>query len=282
MIKEFGIRLATLLIVATVWCPAASYALSMTTAAYYIPSTYTNSAKANTNVGGFYGFFGQAQHALEIEFDQITLASTGAAVQHNYLGIYTYYMPTSAYKIGYLRINTPTDFANIVLVGGKWDTYNSYGYKDWSAGLDVYTSFYNLPTGQPLLIQGVPSYTKYFQAFGLPGSFEFNPKLNIEYNLGQRRFYNNAELAMKYYMNPAWTFGVRYWTGESVYGVSNGGFVVNNSDDVVKQGYAINATYAITPQLSMVLSYQSNTMSNSAILGDFSQNKIAYMLMYNW
>jgi hypothetical protein len=256
---------------------APGFAWDAATAVYYIPTTYDTSAKVGTLVKGAYAYLGTGAHSLELGHDQIALTSSGENIQWNYLGIYTYRLPTSQWKAGYSRINGGTLIGNIGILGGASDIYNQWGYKSWSYGLDVYGGFYDNGGTPFTVMQYMPYGTYHFVPPYLPGYANITGKVSYVSD-SQTSTYLAYEAELKYYVG-LWTIESQYWLGETTWGVTNGGFVINNTSDVLKDGYNIAASYQLLPKLSGKLEYQSRRGDTTDGVR-FQQTKVSYMLTY--
>lgn len=246
--------------------------------AYYIPTHQNSSLKSDTTVIGTYGYFGFGQNSLELEYDNVLDSSLKSSTQTNYIGTYTYYgMPYKRLKAGLHHINSSSAGADILILGAAHDEYNYYGYKLWSVGCDAFASNYTNFN----VYQVAPYFITTFQPSYQSGYFELTTKTNlINISGSNHKTMNHMETNLRYIWN-AFSLGCHVWTGESQYGVYEGGAVVYNSADTLRDGYAITGTYTLTTKINLTASYLYQRMQESTTGTDTSFNKYTLMLGYH-
>ena len=255
--------------------------LDITVAAYYIPSTYTDTIfKTNTTVEGGYGYFGFGTSAIECGYDQVLSTQTKGSVQQNYLGLYTYFMPTMQFKGGFVAIrpNGGDGNGDVYVLGGAYDQYNEYGYKAWSAGADAFVSMYT-GTSKLTVYQASPGAHYYMASPWNVGWFDVSGKVNGIFISDNRTLFSE-ELAIKYNWD-AYSVGATYYLGETTYGIYNGGFVVFNTNDKLLTGYALSGKYSVGP-LSFTANYQVQNMIASGATSTTSFTKIGGLMTYHF
>lgn len=254
--------------------------IDTTIATYYIPSTYTDASKTNTTVEGAYGYFGLGTSSLECGYDQILSTQSKGSVQQNYLGIYTYYLPTMKFRLGYvgIRPNGGDGNGDVAILGAGYDQYNEYGYKSWTAGSDAFVSVYS--GSSKLTVAQLSPFATYYMASGWGvGWFELTGKVNGVFISDNRNMYSE-EAVLKYNFDP-FMLSATYYLGESTYGAFNGGFVVFNTNDKLQTGYALSGSYALGP-MSLILNYQFQNMIASGETRVSSLTKVGGLLTYHF
>ncbi len=235
--------------------------LSLSAFLYMIPTTFTHTAiKTNTTVFGGYGCFGFGTSTFEASYDHIIGTQSQSLVQENYLGIYTLYTPSTHYKIGVASIHPQSqgESGTVGILGIGYDNYTDTGYKAWSAGTDIFGSQYTLSTGSLSVLQASPFTTLYLASPWNVGWFELTGKVNLE-GLSDGRSCNNEEIDLKYNWD-AFSVGAHYYLGQSIYGTYNGGFVVNNTNDSVTDGFGLSGTYNTPWGVTLQVTYQMQNL----------------------
>lgn len=220
---------------------------------YYIPIKQQTGSAQNTAIMGGYGYFGYQNHSLELEYDNTKNTDTNLDAKHDCIGIYTYYgIHSRQFKIGYHGIDASGANASIFILGGKHTQYNYYGYKLWELGSDAFASQY---PGQSAY-QASPYFTTYFTPSYTMGTFEITTKLNLIKMSGDiNTFYNQTELNLTYYWTPNFTVTGKLLSGESKAGVFDGGFLSYGTQNLMKDGYGVKATYYFNTTLNLSCGY---------------------------
>jgi len=274
MMKRFFIGALAVLAVQNL--ALASYPVNVNLIEYYVPTDYQSTSKTDTTVIGTYGYIGYHNHSLELEYDQVSAAQTNTSVQNNSIGIYTYYgIPYNRLKLGVQHMDGVSNPGDMYMIGAANDCVSYYGYKLWTTALDAYVTKYDTVTP----IQLSPSLTMYLNRGAL---ISVTTKLNAQYiEESSPKTYATIQTSILC----AWkslTLSTEFTAGESKYGVFNGGFVVFNTADVLKNSVALSATYYATKSLSFTVSreYHELVVSGEDETTDFS--KQSFMIGYHF
>jgi hypothetical protein len=261
-------------------------AVSLAAKVYSLSVENTGTSMTDTTIKGAYGYIGYGSHSLSLEYDMIS-DTDDVSLQNNALGIYTYYgQPGYRYKVGYQNITTEeTDNnGNVIILGLEHDSYDYYlTTRLWTAGVSIFGSSYNLTAGDQNVIQFSPHFTSYFYPILVPGYADITTRYNSIFLSDSTDFekssFHNIEIAVNYYLN-SFVLTSRVWTGESVYGVFDGGHVIYNSTDILKTGIASSLTYYFSKQLSSTIGYQYQIVRGADESSDTNFGKLMIMAGY--
>ena len=224
---------------------------------YNLPTSYADSANQDTSLTGAYMYLGNAQHALELEYDKLVNVDN-KPIQTAQIGVYNLYKPYSTWRLGINNISNKRElYAGSTIIAGV--SYNSYYYqtKVFSAGLDLFTTSHKIANNVDLEItQASPYLTTYFYPSFIPGYVHLKTQLNLFDSSSDFDFTNNnlgsisVHLDYLYY---AWTLSFKVTSGEEIYAVHDGGYVMFNSDDKYLSSASVFVQYYFNKKLAVKL-----------------------------
>jgi len=199
--------------------------------------------------------FNKATHVLEFSYGNTHLNYKKNYTdwnQNDYAVAYTNYMFIPFYvKVGYHYIDTPnidiSDDANVYFADAgyikryKWNVGAGIYYSNYRQGIEVF--------------QLTPHAGKYFWRDYYRGFYVdvngnwINVDKHNKLGLSKQNYYS-VGLSLSYF-TPKYSVGVKGWTGEAVFKVDNGGFVVYNLTEKYKGGAGIFGKYYFTKQINV-------------------------------
>lgn len=210
--------------------------------------------------------------------------NTNNLVQHEYTIKYSRYFPTFSYNLGiHTNTTTDTDLQNgttFILGTNKW---KYFGYKKLSYGIDIYHSYYT--DGKDLhdnnrtinISQITPSlsYYKPFKSFANFIAIKFNYEIASTYN---KSFFSYEIQDIIYYKKLILT--LNYFGGEMQTGITDNGFNVYNSKDILKQKIKIKVGYKINEKIQWNLALSNSVLDEFKNKNNILNNVISLSLNY--
>ena len=246
---------------------------------YFGTINYDNSndksLKDDAKFGGFYASSGNLDHLWEFSYTYLKIKYKDALnindlKQNDATVIYGSYYENFMYKLGFHYIDNNEDesfrdlgsgYVGIVGIAG----YNWFDKNKLTYGLDTYFSFYrhahnetSLLNTQHINVSQFTPYITYTNVISLKSSNTFTLKANIisasDYLDSS---YFSYEISDTFVYNKFYTT-VKYSGGKMKSGVTDGGFTVFNTKDLMKDSYSAKIGYYFKPNLSVDISYTVN------------------------
>jgi len=180
-----------------------------------------------------------------------------------------------AYKTGIHYIDSTdleTDGGMVFALGALYYKMYEYNY-----GLDLYYSYYSNVETAPKIFQITPKAGFNFgNYYSFLGSFYLEAKVDYIENLDTSDTYFSNSVKISNYKGK-FTTTFSYWNGERVYAVENGGFVVNNLNELQTGGIKFSENYKISKSISLKFTYAKTKFKD---IGDAESD--LYLLSYSY
>ncbi len=231
-------------------------------------SSPSKSTKDNGKMAGLYFSYGNLDYLFEMDYAKTNIkyknATTSNLVQDDFTVAYSFYSDTHFLKLGLHHISTTdTDLGNgntFILTFGenRWDGYDKYSY-----ALETYYSVFkdgfndrNI-SKKIALLQITPSFT-------FSKSIDINTRntLHIAGNwvhtndYTKNNYYSYEVQDTLYYKN--FFVNAKFYGGQMITGVKDGGNTVFNTKDVLNSGYGVKLGYYFTPSSILAIGYEVN------------------------
>lgn len=280
---SFSIRLiagVAGLLIASSNCFGANYETGGGDELFYQVSPYIGQYSYDAEAGsddlqltGIYGSVFSLHQGFEFAYDQFKYKSgdfSGDVLEKDYTFIYrTYPSVQPSYKLGFHRIAvTGVENTNVLIVGGFYQAYDSYGYKWWGLGTDFYRSKYSSKVGLDDKTANQLTFTgnRFLNPKKISGFFNFIASANVidlnqTENESLKDFYTFFELTTEYSRNKVKYYAMAKF-GDSFNAVEKGGFAIANQDKIKKQSYGAGFTYSINKTIYVDLKHEIIKVEN--------------------
>lgn len=232
-------------------------------------SNNNKSVKDKANLYGFHYSIGNLSYLLDFDYSHIKTKYKNSATpdlkQDDVVLTYSKFYPTFMYKLGLHTINT-TDkqldngWTIITGIGG----YKFYGYNKLTYGIDGYYSSYKDGhdenyVAKKVKISQVTPYISYYKALSLNLGNTVTAKLNYQHSSNfVKKSYTSYEFSDTIFYKKTFTT-FKFYGGKMRTGIKDGGFVVYNTLDLMKNGYGVKFGYHLSKKTTLSISYDSNT-----------------------
>ncbi len=258
-------------------------ASSVTVMPYAAQYSYSDTSKSKLKLAGIYGYWGEDNQSLELEYDHFSNA-TASPIEKDFLGIYTNYkLPAKRIRVGYHQADvTNATSVKMALAGLEMDHYNTYGYKTYGAGLNYYLSQYTPPSVSSMtpkyqVHQLSPSINAYVSnPSAYEGYFNFILTDNLVYNtelVENKHFANDVNVAVEYARNK-WLWTLTGSQGNAAYVVNGKGFVIQNDASLNTSTIGTGIKYQWTPQFAIKADYEKHHIQSLATSQTSSYDKV--------
>lgn len=238
---------------------------------YHTESDHSHAANSDSETNGIYAFLGHGNHGLELEHDAFE-SKSNVEEKHN-IGIYHYYgLKHWDFKVGYHEIDQPLQQGDMIVGGFKYIKYNTYQYRTWEMGVDVFSTQYSANFD---VLQISPEIKKYHVFKRLGGYSEL--QLALDHVDFSRQLYRDDSFLSgrldftQHWDKFSWNLGA--WLGESSYLVKSAGFLLFNSPDVLEEGMGTSLTWRMNKTVSLkgLYQYYGATSANDGQSADFQR-----------
>jgi len=259
---------------------SAMAATSYTTSLYggYIDYSGTTT-KDEGSVNGIYLSLFNSPFKIEMDVEETNIDykyNISDLTQGDYTILAHYYQGYNLdYKMGIHYIDSTdeeTDGGIIYTLGILY--YKTYAY---NYGVDIHYSDYSNLDTSPKILQFIPkagfNFGNYYSAIG---SFYAEMKYYYIQNLDTDKSYSSGSFELSNY-NGKFTTTIGFWSGERIYAVDNGGFIVNNLSSKQTRGIKFSESYKINKLSSIKYEYSNTEFKEN---GDAKSN--VHLLSYNY
>jgi len=238
-----------------------------------------NTTKDEGYVSGIYFSIFDSPFKTEIDIEQTSISytdTTSDLAQGDFSLLVHYYKGYNLdYKMGMHYIDstdTQTDGGMIYTLGILYYKTLSYNY-----GLDIHYSDYSNLDTSPKILQFTPkvgfNFGNYYSFFG---SFYAEAKYYYIQNLDTDNTYSSSSFELSNY-NGKFTTTIGFWSGERIYAVDNGGFIVNNLSNKQTEGFKFSESYKINKISSIKFEYSNTKFEESG-----EAESSLYLLSYSY
>jgi len=223
---------------------------------------YSDAKKSSATSSSAYISTGTLSYLTEFAYSRTDMTYNNTVQtlsQDEFTFVYNRYFVGYSYKFGlHMNSTTDTDLENgttAILGIGAW---NYFGYSKLSYGLDYYYSTYanaidlNFQKNSIIVneLSGYVSYYAPFQSF----SNLFAIKINYESIEVYEESYTSFEVSNKLYIGDA-EFALKGFFGKMQTGIRDGGMVVYNSKDILKNSFSVYLGYHLDENFMLNISY---------------------------
>ncbi len=242
------------------------------------------SVKDYSTIYGLYTSIGTLRYLLQLNYSHFMTKYKKSFYliptlnQNDITLAYGYYFPKFMLRIGVHDISTnDVQLGNGIIALASINGYDFIGYDKYSYGLKGYYSFYKKGHNEKYIAKSIEitQLTPYFTAydalsinwgnsFTLKANYEIAPdyikKHYLSYSASDTIFYKNFLITFSGY------------GGKMRTGVTNNGFTVANTLDLMKTGYGVTIAYHFTKKMLLSLSYGINNYREYGKLQDGSNS----------
>ena len=232
---------------------------------------YSVDDDAQVDVKGIYSYLGYGQHSLELEYDTLSLKDNAEIWQDDWVAVYSNYQLANwqlTFGVHHSQFSnqeessdpeTEEQLIDVVeetvitpMLGAHYTRYNYYGYKVWTAGVDLLKTHYE-NNGNANFVQISPYYGHYF-AVGTQGHYLYS-KITLHSQFFDEVFladdrYFNTELAASYVAkNTSYSLSGQW--GDNLNQYNLGGFSFSPDNKIYSKNIQFSVSHSFSHQFFM-------------------------------
>jgi len=231
-------------------------------------SSPTKSTKDNGTIAGMYFSYGNLDYLFELDYAKTNIKYKNTAAsdlsQDDITVAYSLYAEKYFFKLGLHHVNTTDvdlgDGNTVILTFGenRWDGYDKYSYAIETFYSTYKDGFDDLNVAKSIgILQVSPSFT-FSKAINLNTRNNFHIQANwINTSDYLKNNYYSYEVQDTLYYK-SFFVNAKFYGGQMISGVKDGGNTVFNTKDVLKSGYGMKVGYYFTPSSLISLGYEVN------------------------